>query len=411
MESNAKRNLLSLSLLQPDVQYQTLQNLAFDPGCFLAQAHWAGAAPNEASVGNVDSSWPVSKKAYKIAWSTRSHGTGDIGPWISSSTKFEQAIPYAQGRYTMVWNVVTSHNATSAQPILGNVSGGTATLHDYTPAQTIIAGKVTRQWLTFTRSSASVHIQSTRTALGGLPLQSGVWAEVSDVDLYLGDYQPSRDPRLHNPFVEGWGWTGAVNNSASTGYPYALSSIAGEPIHALTSPDTVVDVQGMGALSGRTMYTVWDSLGTGLQYQQLAATGANTTTTNASTSGVLLRTSASSNTNLEVRITADGGTSSPYLFGSNWRTPGRHVTAVRVEAGMTGFDGMHDTAVGSHVAARTAVMPGGGMTLQKFSLGQLNSDGGPVAAVVFGTPHNDVTMKRVMTWLGKKYNAPIPTGY
>jgi hypothetical protein len=207
--------------LRPGLENYSLASLPVTgvPGGFGA---YAGTTPNAITQQIVASSWAQSGRAFRMTWTTRSVANGDIGLSFNNTGNGVAAARWPEligQRITAVWDVMLSNdNAWNGITITG-VTGGTVTQNAaISGVNTIKAGVPTRVWVTFTIGVGVTNITSIRVNLQNLPLTAGVWAEISNVQLYLGDYVPAR--ALGVGTLKNWQWSGTAGSSSSRGYPY-----------------------------------------------------------------------------------------------------------------------------------------------------------------------------------------------
>lgn len=206
-----------------DLSAQPIRNLHRNSsglgGAANLVGYWSGQSPNAVDATASTTDWPLSRKAGRLTWTTRTSPTGDIGMTMGSDF-----VPQIAGRkVTAVFDIVASVGGWNlGEMILGNlIPNASGTVHAASPSgRAMSAGLPMRCWITFTVPVGTVNVGSVRVNVGGLPLTAGVWVEASNMDLYFGDYVPTRI--AGNGDLPGWQWDGAVGASGSVGYPWAL---------------------------------------------------------------------------------------------------------------------------------------------------------------------------------------------
>jgi hypothetical protein len=223
---------------------------------------WAGPGPNAfdfttpGTFGQLTAGWTASGKAWRYTWSTRTVANGDVGLALSMVGEPSLDVVTPGARITVVFEVVTSHDVTNSIIAATNVNGGTITINATAPNVTIAAGIPVRRWVTFTPGPGVTGIGSIRTSMTNLPLQAGVWAEVGNVDVYYGDYQPARVHTHGN--LPGWRWRGTAWASEAVGYPDPAAYV----MNRVTNPSAELGISGIFVNSGtRTRMTSGGRLG------------------------------------------------------------------------------------------------------------------------------------------------------
>lgn len=211
------------------------------------------------------------------------------------------------------------------------------------------------------------------------------------------------------PYADGtypeWIWTGAANNSTSTGFPYTLESIAGTPLASITTPNTSSSSLGLGTHEGRTLYTVFDVIDIQSNLPSYATIG---NLLSPSIGRIGIRATGTGTANLEARFQPLDGT--PYFAPrTGVRTPGRHVAAATLAEGLTS---MSFTLDNLSTFTNSSILAGSGQDIDaRLWLGNVTASDRPVIALAYRGEHDDATRKRVMAWLARQYGATIPTGY
>lgn len=207
--------------IRPGLENYSLATLpqTTTPGGFGA---YLGVTPNAFTTQVVASNWAQSGRAFRATWSTRSNASGDIGLSINNTGNgiaTTRWLDIVGQKVTAVWDVVTSDDTAYGGMTVVGATGGTVTQNAaVSGVGTFKAGVPTRVWVTFTIGAGVTTVNSIRANLQNLPLTAGVWAEISNAQLYLGDYVPGR--ALGTGTLSGWSWSGTAGSSSSRGYPY-----------------------------------------------------------------------------------------------------------------------------------------------------------------------------------------------
>jgi hypothetical protein len=171
---------------------------------------WAGNAGNVYERSVVAAPWAPSGSAVRATWTAvASSGSGNTGPLISAAPVGE--------RYTIAYDVrVSGATNMSQMGFSGTVGDSTLVASSNSSAWSLAAGTTVRVWTTFVRDAASG--SDARIVTTPSSKTPGWFMDISSIDLYPGDYDPSRD------FFSGstpatadavYSWAGTVNNSAS----------------------------------------------------------------------------------------------------------------------------------------------------------------------------------------------------
>lgn len=152
-----------------------------------SMAGWAGNSPNVMNATNVDNTWSMSLRSRRYEWTnTDVPGTGDIGLYLN--------VAYAAlgiGLKATVRMMVTSNRAiTLPAPTIYSVTG-TKSMTAWSPARVMTPGVPVEVWATFT-ADATATADGLRMISSSWVKQVGDVMEISDVDVYFGDYQNGR---------------------------------------------------------------------------------------------------------------------------------------------------------------------------------------------------------------------------
>lgn len=392
---------------RPGLQADAIQSVSVwtPPSGF---GSWNGNSNTFSQSGVVAASWAHSGKAYRITWATRSTATGDIGLSLGNSGQGIRTNRWAEivgQRITAAFDLVTSADMTVGGVTVSNVQPGGLVLTPLASSGSVTmkAGVPSRIWATFLVPAGTTGIGSIRAILTNLPLTAGVYAEVSNAQVYLGNYDPAR--WLGDGSLPGWKWEGTAGQVESVGYPYSLESIAGAPLLTNSTPGstTAVAAPALGALTGRTLYLVVDILATSSAWPEWAYLRGLAGVT----AGQILLQAFSTAADLQARFDTNGGTSNIGAKVTGFRTIGRHIVVATANDGMT-----NGTCLADGSAPVSIVLtPGTGMANPTLRLNAATATDAPVFALAYGAEHNLEIRRRIMAWLARRYGAPIPAGY
>ncbi len=404
--------VLPVTALLIDPAAQPVRNLHRNPGILAPGGQyadmlgfWGGSSPNVAADGgSVTVPWSLSGRARRVVWTTRGHVTGDVGMGLSAG--WAATLAQIVGRRTTAvfdlafsvggWTLPAGHMTVSNVSRPGTTTAA-GTIHASSPAQAVTAGVPVRCWVTFTVPADATAITSIRAGLTAMPLVNGVSVECSNLDLYLGDYQPDRVPGSGT--LPGWRWAGDAWASESVGWPYTLESIAGRPLASLyraaTAQSVALDLPGDTLLS---MY------GVGARRGQPFLNLARAQTATARQALVLQESSATAGQavagfgQLDPAVTA-------YARASGTVTDDPIVLgAVRVSP----TSGRLLYGTGASVVAPTGSLPERIASFRHVSAATADQWD---AVHLYAGAHNDETGRRIMAWLARRYGAPVPAGY
>ena len=174
---------------------------------------WAGTSGNQWTRAAATVPWSLSGSAYRATWTTvNSPASGDTGVRV-------RATPWAE-RFTVACSVAASHAGTV--DVIRAGSAEDIIVHALSPALSVTPGVPQRAWMTFTRTGTYT---DQRMGLNFLAKVVGVQVDISDIDLYPGDYDPARpifggDLSASPDYTSAWpGGPGSV--SVASTVPYA----------------------------------------------------------------------------------------------------------------------------------------------------------------------------------------------
>lgn len=163
------------------------RNLHANPGAVSGGLFgaWAGASPNTAVTGFVSSTWSRSGSAYRCTWTNSTLPlSGSVGALFSGAP--------ANVRCTMVLKAFASKPGVLSGLFLSTGSADTPSVMIAHSGDTYFDGvNPVTLWVTFTRTVGENSAARWVTNLTNRG--DGDWVEVSEVDLYEGDYDPARD--------------------------------------------------------------------------------------------------------------------------------------------------------------------------------------------------------------------------
>ncbi len=182
------------------------RNLYLNPDAATGTNMGFWANQSTASTSNVAATWSTNGRAFRATYTAVGATFGGPTPRIGSSYQLGEKMTIAMKVYsTRAFNVNTSS-------IDANTGTVTITTHDRSAARTVPANTPTVVYATFTANGTPAQYASSdmrlHAALTGIV--SGQTIDVSDIDMYPGDYQSGRTF-----------YSGASAGNASTVYAWA----------------------------------------------------------------------------------------------------------------------------------------------------------------------------------------------
>lgn len=220
-----------------------------------------------------------------------------------------------------------------------------------------------------------------------------VWYD--DIMLVEGNYTGDFINPNQNPLAK---WEGAVNDSASVGYPPQFLDIAGKPVKDTTSITTVPNTNPPADMSPRTMYVVYESYGYSSAYQTAGTYGLP------ATGRIVLQTQNSNQNMMGVRLDFPSGDTNRVLVLTGGRTNGtRSVVAVSVNPAT----GTASACINGSADTTTTLNGGLGWTgNDTHNLGSSSETKG-IRLIIFHEEHDRATRLAVSRYLGNKYGSAV----
>ena len=184
-------------------------------------------------------------------------------------------------------------------------------------------------WVTGSLTVTVGHNSIGKTALGFGAYNGGV-AEGITIwwnGLFVAVNQ-SLPPTYCDGDTPGWRWLGTSGLSQSTGYPYTLESIAGQPLDTNSTPGSLRPTIAIDPLAGRSLYVVYDVFDATLNTVPVAAFGSSSASNNSDFGALILRSGAASQNFMQARIRSFDDTSNQTVnttTNAAIRSTGRHV--------------------------------------------------------------------------------------
>lgn len=193
-------------------------------------------------------------------------------------------------------------------------------------------------------------------------------------------------------------WDGTEHQSSSVGYPSTLASIAGKPTRETTvTQGNLATTNPPAGFGARTIYFVYETLGTSTAYQGPCTYGTT------ATGRISLQTQNTGSNQMGIRFDFPGGESNKVFTFNDARLMGTHVIAISLSADMTKaticVDGGTDYIY--------TIDPGTGWAGNDYvGVGNMSETIGH-NVVVYNTEQDRNTRLAIMRHLGNKYDATV----
>lgn len=261
--------------------------------------------------------------------------------------------------------------------------------------------------------SFNIRVGLAGAANGGLTgMNIDDWIEASEPII-----TEARAPQVYmDGDTPNWHWLGTPGQSESVGYPYTLESIAGAPMADLAGDGVQGAISG-SALSGFTVYTVYDVSAVNVNYHSIFALSQNPLGQapdwnngalsyarrgggDGTTGHIRVGTSAGNN-QLGISSLPGGSTIATDTF-----TIGRHIGVVTAPDGLASVTFMSDTSVPvtRSINAGTGIVRG-----YLWAKGSINDLGSPssiqkaVRTLYYPVNHDTKTRGKIVAWLSWAY--------
>lgn len=172
---------------------------------------WSGNAGNVATYTATTSTWSTSGKANRMAWTAVTNNNG--GPAIYLANSYNS---YIGQTFTVTADIrlISGTAGLGWASVDRDSNAGTMTWSTGGTTSAMVTGQTYRVYATFSADSAAT-AANLRFYILISGKSSDAVADVADIDLYPGQYDPQR--RWYSGNSPAWAWNGTANNSSSTG--------------------------------------------------------------------------------------------------------------------------------------------------------------------------------------------------
>ena len=247
-------------------------------------------------------------------------------------------------------------------------------------------------WRTYCDFTATATTHGIRWYNGAQEGNGDMWFDdmLLTAGLYPGDHIDGTKPNAK--------WDGAAHVSTSVGLPPKLDGLAGVPSLNLVGVNSGGVTIPVNAYDPRTIYLVYEAIGTTLNYPNYGAYGIN------GSNGITFQAGPIGSTNLFPRLDFPGGSSNFGFSLVNGRAgQRRHVVAMAFNQGLTtvtaSLNGAADVV--------NTITPGNGWTDGRANPVSSHADGHGVMMLVYYAEHNTATRLAISRYLGNKYGALV----